>query len=53
MTSISRDAVSDPSAETGLADTSRTETFSDGVLAIAINLLVLDIGIPDHRPGTL
>ena len=30
-------------------DTGRTEAFSDGVLALAITLLVLDIGYP-HQP---
>jgi uncharacterized membrane protein len=45
--------MSDPSMQPGLVDTSRAETFSDGVLAIAITLLVLGIGIPAHRPGTL
>jgi uncharacterized membrane protein len=32
-------------------DTGRLEAFSDGVLAIAITLLVLDIRLPPHEPG--
>jgi uncharacterized membrane protein len=34
-------------------DTNRTEAFSDGVLAIAITLLVLNLVMPSHRPGEL
>ncbi len=32
-------------------DTGRTEAFSDGVLAVAITLLVLDIGVPESGVG--
>jgi uncharacterized membrane protein len=35
------------------SDTGRTEAFSDGVLAIAITLLVLNLVVPSHRPGHL
>ena len=34
-------------------DTGRLEAFSDGVLAIAITLLVLDVRLPGHAPGEL
>jgi uncharacterized membrane protein len=36
-----------------LSETDRVETFSDGVFAIAITLLVLDVRPPPHRPGDL
>jgi uncharacterized membrane protein len=40
-------------AATGLfAGSGRVEAFSDGVLAIAITLLVLDLKIPEGEPGT-
>jgi uncharacterized membrane protein len=43
-----------PISGTGLlAESSRVEAFSDGVLAIAITLLVLDLKIPDGAPGTV
>jgi uncharacterized membrane protein len=33
------------------SDSSRVEAFSDGVFAIAITLLILDIKVPDVAPG--
>lgn len=35
----------------GTADTGRVEAFSDGVLAIVITLLVLDVKVPQHVEG--
>jgi uncharacterized membrane protein len=34
-------------------DTGRTEAFSDGVLAVAITLLILDVHVPDVQTGLL
>jgi uncharacterized membrane protein len=39
--------------EVQLSDTARLESFSDGVLAIIITLLVLDLRPPDAEPGGL
>ncbi|MEB3067905.1 TMEM175 family protein [[Mycobacterium] vasticus] len=38
---------------TGLSDTGRVEAFSDGVFAIAVTLLVLDLKEPPHAAGAL
>src|SRR5262252_8474835 len=35
------------------SETSRIEAFSDGVYAIAITLLILDVHIPTSAPGQL
>jgi uncharacterized membrane protein len=35
------------------SQTSRTEAFSDGVFAIAVTILVLDLVTPPHPPGRL
>lgn len=42
-----------PEAGSDLPDTRRTETFSDGVFAIVITLLVLDLASPSYRAGGL
>ncbi|MEV6770172.1 TMEM175 family protein [Nocardia sp. NPDC051030] len=36
-----------------LSGTARVEAFSDGVMAIAITLLILEIRVPPHEPGHL
>jgi TMEM175 potassium channel family protein len=36
-----------------LTDTGRVEAFSDGVFAIVVTLLVLDLKEPEHAPGEL
>ena len=38
---------------TWLSDTARVEAFSDGVFAIIITLLVLDVRTPKVEPGQL
>jgi len=35
------------------SETARLETFADGVMAIAITLLILDVRVPPHAPGRL
>jgi uncharacterized membrane protein len=43
----------DQGATSDLPSTRRTEAFSDGVFAIVITLLVLDLTSPHYRPGEL
>ncbi|MDT0414831.1 TMEM175 family protein [Streptomyces sp. DSM 41982] len=43
----------DPSARFRRSDTSRLEAISDGVFAVALTLLVLELNDPPHRNGGL
>jgi uncharacterized membrane protein len=38
-------------AASGISETTRLETFADGVMAIAITLLILEIDVPEAHPG--
>ncbi|GAC1385692.1 MAG: hypothetical protein NVSMB42_05380 [Herpetosiphon sp.] len=57
--SMSDDWVTDPavrpaSDRSGLiSESGRVEAFSDGVLAIAITLLALDLKVPESKPGAI
>jgi uncharacterized membrane protein len=44
--------VTTPKENTFNRENSRIESFSDGVFAIAITLLILDIHVPEFKPGT-
>jgi uncharacterized membrane protein len=45
--------VSDDKSAGNLPNTTRTEALSDGVFAIAMTLLVLDVRVPPHEGGLL
>ncbi len=47
------DPASGPGRRFRRADTARLEAFSDGVFAIAVTILVLELKDPVHRPGGL
>ena len=45
--------MSSPTGGVRLSASSRVEAFSDGVFAIVITILVLDLRVPHHQPGHL
>lgn len=49
----SPDAPSPEGIDARVSDTLRSEALSDGVFAIAMTLLVLDLRTPPHQPGML
>jgi len=49
----SRPAARHPEERADPPGTARTEAFSDGVFAIVITVLVLDLANPHYRPGGL
>ncbi|MGI5211912.1 TMEM175 family protein [Plantactinospora sp. CA-290183] len=42
-----------PGVVAGVSETDRVKAFSDGVFAIVITLLVLELRVPEHEPGGL
>lgn len=50
---LNRLAAGNPVTDVRLSDTDRLESFSDGVFAITVTLLVFDIVRPDYVPGLL
>jgi uncharacterized membrane protein len=51
--SAERPDVPEASSSVRLSESSRVEAFSDGVFAIVITILVLDLRLPPHAPGHL
>jgi uncharacterized membrane protein len=43
----------DPTPSVRLTESTRVEAFSDGVMAIVITILVLELRVPPHEPGRL
>ncbi len=51
MTNEQQPSASRPATGSRLSESGRVEAFSDGVLAIALTLLALDLRVPISRPG--